>query len=54
MNGVTAGLLPSGTVQRRYRLPVPSGIDALAMCPPDGPKTAPLVVATADELWVVR
>ena len=47
-------LLQSGTVKPRYRLRVPSGIDALAMCPPDGPGRAPLVLATGKQLWVFR
>ncbi len=47
-------LLQSGTVKPRFRIRAPSGINALAMCPPDGPGRAPLVVATAKQLWVIR
>ncbi|MEJ7733203.1 MAG: MMPL family transporter [Polyangiaceae bacterium] len=36
------------------RLPAAAGVQALAVCPPDGPGRAPFVVATADEIWVVR
>jgi hypothetical protein len=36
------------------RIPAAAGVRALAVCPPDGPGRAPFVVATADELWVVR
>jgi hypothetical protein len=38
----------------RYRLPAAAGVHAIAVCPPDGPARAPFVVATADEIWVVR
>jgi hypothetical protein len=48
----------SGNVDTRprelFRLPAAAGVRALAVCPPDGPGRAPFVVATADELWVVR
>jgi hypothetical protein len=46
-------LSPTG-VERRWRLPVPGGVEALAICPADGPGRAPVVVATAGELWVLR
>lgn len=36
------------------RIPAASGVRAIAVCPPDGPGNAPFVVATSDELWVVR
>ncbi len=36
------------------RIPAPAGVHAIAVCPPDGPGPAPFIVATADELWVVR
>jgi len=36
------------------RIPAPAGVHAIAVCPPDGAGVAPFVVATADELWVVR
>ena len=47
-------LLASGTVKRRFTLPVRGGVDALAACPPDGPGRAPFVVASGTALWVVR
>jgi hypothetical protein len=47
-------LLDSGTVKRRYRVAVPSGVEALTACPPDSAGVAPLVLATRGELWVVR
>jgi hypothetical protein len=40
--------------RERFRLPAAAGVRALAVCPPDGPGRAPLIVATADEIWVVR
>ena len=36
------------------RLPAPAGVSAIAVCPPDSAGRAPFVVATADEIWVVR
>lgn len=36
------------------RIPAPAGVRALAACPPDGAGRSPFVVATADEIWVVR
>jgi len=47
-------LLSSGTVKRRFKLPVPTGIDAVAICPPDGPGRAPIVLASKSQLWVLR
>jgi hypothetical protein len=44
----------NGTLRERLRLPVPSGIDALAICPGDGRAMAPLVAATGDGIWVIR
>lgn len=44
----------SGKVEERLRLAAPAGVHALGVCPPDGPGRAPFVVATADEIWVVR
>lgn len=41
-------------LEERARIPAAAGVQALAVCPPDGPGQAPFVVATADELWVVR
>jgi len=47
-------LFPSGTVKRRFKLPVPTGVDAVAICPPDGPGRAPIVLASQSQLWVLR
>jgi hypothetical protein len=38
----------------QLRIPAAAGVRAVAVCPPDGPGRAPLLVATADEIWVVR
>jgi hypothetical protein len=37
-----------------FRIPAAAGVRALGVCPPDGPGRAPFVVATTDEVWVVR
>jgi hypothetical protein len=42
------------TLVERFRIPAASGVRALGVCPADGLGRAPFVVATADELWVVR
>lgn len=44
----------TGKIEERYRLPAAAGVAALGVCPPDGPGHSPFVVATADEIWVVR
>jgi hypothetical protein len=36
------------------RIPAPAGVRAVAVCPPDGPGVVPFLVATSDEIWVVR
>lgn len=47
-------LLASGTVKTRYKLPVPTGVQAVAACPADGRGPRPVVLASQGELWVVR
>ncbi|HHH11856.1 MAG TPA: hypothetical protein ENK23_07275 [Sorangium sp.] len=47
-------LTSSGTVKRRFELAVTTGVDALATCPPDGPGRTPFVIASGEEIWVVR
>lgn len=45
----------SGTTTKEVlRLPAAAGVRAIAVCPPDGPGPTPFVVATTDEIWVVR
>jgi hypothetical protein len=43
-----------GKLRDVMRIPAAAGVRALAVCPPDGPGRAPFVVATTDEIWVVR
>lgn len=40
--------------EERARLAAGAGVRALALCPPDGAGRSPFVVATSDEIWVVR
>jgi hypothetical protein len=47
-------LQSDGRVERRFELAVPGGVSALAVCPPDGPGRAALLVATGNELWELR
>lgn len=44
----------TGKVEERLRIPAAAGVHALGVCPPDGPGHTPFLVATADEIWVVR
>jgi len=46
--------LASGTLRDRVGLSVPTGVSALAVCPPDGPGLRAIVLATRSELWVLR
>lgn len=43
-----------GTLKEAFRLPVPSGVHALGVCPGDAGSIAPIVLATGEGLWVVR
>jgi hypothetical protein len=43
-----------GDLRERYRLPVPEGIKAVAVCPAEDARAAAIVVATGGSLWVVR
>ena len=47
-------LTDNGQLRERLRVPVPSGIDALAICPSDGRAMAPLALATGDGIWLIR
>ncbi len=51
---VVRTLTDNGQLRERWRISVPSGIDALAICPGDGRAMAPLALATGDGIWVVR
>ncbi len=43
-----------GKLVERFRLAVPTGVRALAVCPPDGSGQAALALATPGEVWVIR
>ena len=47
-------LTDNGQLRERLRVSVPSGIDALAICPGDGRAMAPLALATGDGIWLIR
>ena len=44
----------NGTMEKRAELPVPDGISAVVVCPPDGPGQRTVAVATSKELWILR
>lgn len=43
-----------GKLTKRYRLRVPTGVEALAACPPDGRGAGAILVATDATIWEVR
>jgi len=43
-----------GSVEERLRVPVPEGVRAIGVCPPEGGSMAPIAIATTRSLWVVR
>src|SRR6185369_2698804 len=47
-------LTDNGQLRERLRVPVPSGIDALAICPSDGRAMGPVALATGDGIWLIR
>jgi hypothetical protein len=51
---IPLGAGPSARMREILRIPAAAGVHAIGVCPPDGPGHTPFVVATADELWVVR
>jgi hypothetical protein len=51
---VVRTLSDNGQLRERLRVSVPSGIDALAICPGDGRAMAPLALATGDGIWIIR
>jgi len=55
LDAIEVRSLVKGRAKLRYRLPVRTGVDAVAVCPPDGGGTvAATMVATKGELWVIR
>ncbi len=43
-----------GTVFERFRMAVPTGVRAVAVCPPEDHGPNPVAIATNTELWIVR
>jgi len=43
----------NGRVEKRLEVPIVDGIQALTVCPPDGPHRRNMLVATHKELWVL-
>jgi hypothetical protein len=42
------------TLTERYRLPVPSGVQALAVCPSVDGGLRPIALATTRAVWIIR
>lgn len=51
---VVRTLTENGQLRERFHVPVPTGIDAVAICPSDGRTMAPIVLASGESLWVIR
>lgn len=47
-------LRKDGRTEEAFRLPVPSGVLAVAICPLRAAELSPIVVATGDGLWLLR
>ena len=45
---------PDGNLAERWRIPVPAGIRALAVCPPERHGPRAIVLATPSEVWIIR
>jgi hypothetical protein len=43
-----------GSTQQRYSVPVTSGVNAIAVCPPENNGLRTIVLATKGELWLLR
>ena len=43
-----------GVLRERSRLPLPAGIRAVAVCPPEGSGPSKVLMATPGELWILR
>jgi hypothetical protein len=46
--------LDDGSVRERLRLSVPTGVYALAVCPPESLGPATIAIATRGSIWIVR
>lgn len=51
---VVHSLGPNRTATERFRIPVPTGVRALGVCPPRAGSMSPIAVATGDGLWIIR
>jgi hypothetical protein len=51
---VVHSVVPPGPATERFRVAVPAGVRALAVCPARAGSMSPVVVATGDEVWVIR
>jgi hypothetical protein len=47
-------VIPARPATERFRLAVPTGVRALAVCPPRAGSMSPVVVATGDSVWIIR
>jgi len=47
-------LAEDGSLREAFRVPVPSGVRSMAICPSEGNALTPVVLATGDGLWVLR
>jgi hypothetical protein len=43
-----------GRVRERFRLPVPKGVRAIAVCPPESSGPLPIVLGAGDEIWIAQ
>ncbi len=41
-------------LEMQFELPVPGGVDAIALCPSEGRTQATLLVSSGDEVWAIR
>jgi hypothetical protein len=51
---VITTLEADGSLREQSRTPVPTGVRAVAACPPEGGGSASVVIATTGELWIIR
>jgi hypothetical protein len=51
---VVHSLVQKQPASERLRLAVPTGVRALAVCPPRAAAMSPVVVATGDSVWIIR
>ena len=44
----------NGALVERYRIGVPGGVRAIAVCPPESAQLSAVALATPGEVWVIR